>query len=84
MCLIFELLFIKQRHCRYSFLIYLKKVNYTYLFIGHSRPQDLLCYAKTNNKLGSNKLWLSLWGCLDKLGDPLKVASVGRIETKNV
>ena len=48
-----------------------------------SRPQDLLCYAKASNKLGSNELWLNLWGCLDKLGGPLKVASVRLIKTKN-
>ena len=53
------------------------------LFIGHSRPQDLLCYAKASNKLGSIELWLSLWGCLDKLGGPLKVASVKGIRIKN-
>ena len=46
-------------------------------------PQDLLCYSKASNKLGSNELWFSLWGCLDKLGGPLKVASVTLIKTKN-
>ena len=51
--------------------------------LGHSRLQDLLCYAKTSNKLGSDELWLSLWARLDKLGGPLIVASVIHIKTKN-
>ena len=52
----------KNSQISYKSLIFL--VNVEIYITGHSRPQDLLCYAKTNNKLGSNELWLSLWGCL--------------------
>ena len=63
----FELLL----HEKHNFLIY--KTNVLRL-----RPQDLLCYAETSNKLGSDELWLSLWVCLYKFLWPLKVASVRR------